>query len=166
MAKPTGSAVAEPTEPTDTALELHKEGIGEVTASYKGIDFIPDSWEEVAEAFEGDVIEFQGSPWQVVDKDTLIGVPFMICDVRFSWSNKFDGPFVNILALTKDNQRIVINDGSTGIMEQTLFQLQKDKRKAGIICPNGLRRSDYKVTVHDGMSDTDKEIEASTYYIA
>jgi hypothetical protein len=158
-------------EVSDVDLALHRETftpdtVRAATASYKGIDFIPDTWEEVAEAFGGEVLMFEGSPWKVVDKDTLIGVPFMICDVKVSWSTKYDSPFVNILALTKDNEKIVINDGSTGIMEQMLHMLNKSKRKAGIVCEGGLRKSDYPVTIHDGMSDTDKVIEATTYYIA
>lgn len=157
--------------PTDADLELHTENLTPdsvkgATASYKGIDFIPDTWEEVAEAFAGEVLEFEGSPWKVVDKDTLVGVPFMICDVRVSWSTKFDSPFVNILALTKDNEKIVINDGSTGIMEQMLHMLNKSKRKAGIVCNGGLRKSEYKVDVYDAFKDETKTIEAATYYIA
>lgn len=166
MATKKTAEVAEVTEPTDAALELHKESINKATDDFKGIDFIPDTWEQVAAAFDGEVIEFEGSPYKVVDKRTLVGVPFMIVDVRFSWSSKFDGPFVNVLALTKDNEKVVINDGSTGIMEQVKYMLQKNKRKAGILCPNGLRASDYKVTVEDAFEGTSKEIEATTYYIA
>lgn len=172
MASKPKQETAEVVEPTSQDLELHRESmtpdsVKDATASYKGIDFIPDSWEEVAEAFAGEILVFEGSPWTVVDKKTLIGVPFMICDVRVSWSNKYDGPFVNILAITKDNEKIVINDGSTGIMEQTLHMLNKSKRKAGILCENGLRASDYKVGISDAFgNEPDKEIEATTYYIA
>lgn len=162
---------SEAVEPSDADLELHREAltpetVKAATATYKGIDFIPDTWEEVAEAFAGEIVVFEGSPWKVVDKDTLIGVPFMICDVRVSWSTKFDNPFVNILALTKENEKVVINDGSTGIMEQMLHMLNKSKRKAGIMCENGLRKSEYEVEVYDAFKDETKTIQAATYYIA
>lgn len=157
---------AEALEPTDDSLELHKETIKTATNDFAGIDFVPDTWEQVVEAMGGDVIEFEGSPYKVVDKDTLVGVPFMIVDIRFSWSEKFDSPFCNVLALTKDNERVVINDGSTGIMEQMKHHLQKTKRKSGIICEGGLRKSEYTTEVYDAFKDETKEIQATTYYIA
>jgi hypothetical protein len=152
--------------PTDAELELHKETVKDVAKQYRGIDFVPETWEDIAEAFDGEILDFQGSPWKVVDKETLIGVPFMIADTRFYWSEKYDNPVVSLMVLTKDNEKLVINDGSTGIMEQVRVMLQASGRKSGILCSNGLRKSEYTVEVHDPFEDETKTIQAATYYIA
>ena len=158
MATKPKQEVAAVTEPSDDELELAREAAG--------IDFIPETWEDVVAAAGGEIIEFEGSPWEVVDKDVLIGVPFLICDVRIYASKQYGNNVAAICVMTKDNDRLIINDGSTGIYQQVLHMLRTTKRKSGIMCPNGLRKSTYKVTVVDGMNDTEKEIEASTFYVA
>lgn len=53
------------------------------------------------------------------EKDELIGVPFVITGITFRPSDKKEGgDYVSLEATTKDNERIVINDGSTGIRRQ------------------------------------------------
>lgn len=117
---------------------------------------------EVEKAFEQagmpvlDFASLTGDSWgDVVEKDTLVGVPFIIVETK--WHEGDFGAYAAVLAITKDNRRVVFTDGSTGIYAQ-LQRLQEmtGGRLAGIACRNGLRRSDYE---HNGRS-------ARTYYLA
>ena len=132
-------------------------------------NYVPDSWDDltawVEEHGEG-IIEFKGSAWEVLsDKSLLVGVPFLIADVR-AYKGKF-GPAVAICLLTQqplpghDDNKYVINDGSTGIHEQVMSMIMTAKRKTGISCPRGLRASDYIY-----VDDKGNEIPATTYYVA
>jgi hypothetical protein len=142
----------------------------------QGLDFVPTSWDELEAAFAdtGGILTFEGSPWKVIDKDTLLGVPFMIADVRLWHSSKFDNDAVSVQLLTKeplpgdDRPMYVINDGSTGLMQQVLGMIQRSGRKSGISCPNGLRKSEYEVEVSDPFEPdkAPKKIAATTYYVA
>lgn len=152
---------------------------GEITAAEdawkleaKGIDFVPKTFEEMEEFFasEGGILTFEGSAYSVLDKDKLIGVPFMIADVRFWHSDKYDREAVSVMLLTKttieDKDHFVINDGSTGIYEQVKQMVQSSGRKAGIMCPNGLRVSEYDTVVHDEFgNEPDKTIKSRTFYV-
>lgn len=157
------------TKAKETAVEAMpdvSESAMALNTEAKGIDFIPDSWQDVAEFFEGEVIEFQGSPYTVVKKDALVEVPFMITDVRFYESKQYDSEAVAICCITEDGQKLVFNDGSTGVFQQVKHMVATSKRKAGILCSNGLRKSTYKVEIPDGFDGDTKEIEASTFYVA
>lgn len=155
--------VAEVTEPH--GLDLTKDNLGEVNDSLTGLDFVPRSWDEIADSI-GELVIFQGSPYKVVEKKELIGVPFVITDLRFYWSSRYDSPVVAVCCLTQNDDLLVFNDGSTGIFEQCKQMAASSGKKAGIMCPNGLRVSEYKVDVVDGMTDEVKSIEAATYYVA
>lgn len=146
------------------AMDADNKAVVALAGSAQGIDFTPDTWEEIAEAFGGEVIVFEGSPYKVVDKKALVGVPFMIADIRL-YEGKW-GVAAAVCALTKDNDRVVFNDGSTGVYEQVKYFLTAKKRKAGILCPEGLRASNYEKEVRDGMTDEITMIPATTYYIA
>lgn len=148
-----------------------------VNKEAKGLDFTPTTWEELEAAFEdeGGLIEFEGSPWAVIDKAKLVDVPFIIADVREYTSGKFGNDVMAVMVVTKDaitidgkpRTQFVFNDGSTGVMEQIKGVVATTGRKAGFKCPNGLRRSDYKVMQHDPFgNEPDKEIESTTYYIS
>lgn len=173
--------MAKAKDSTDVATTEAVDDLTMVNTLAKGIDFVPETWEEVAAAFEGELIEFEGSPWKVIDKAELVGVPFVIADVR-AYYGKFDNDVVAVMALVQgdDNEkvrRVVFNDGSTGIKEQVLHMVRTTGRKAGILCAGGLRASDYTYTPTDldGNSlvgkkapdgTTYKETPATTYYVA
>lgn len=115
-----------------------------------------------------DVVEFEGSPWHVVDKKHLVGKPFLIMGYRINEGDM--GTFVSIMAMTKDEvpdingnrtTRIVINDGSTGIRDQVIGMVTSGHFRTGMLCPNGLRVSEYTYT--DPADGKDKP--ASTYYL-
>jgi hypothetical protein len=135
---------------------------------------IPTSWAE-AEKLIGSIVEFEGSPYQVTDKADLVGVPFMIVDIRVNPKGEF-GEFVSVCGLVEDPDKrpFVINDGSTGLAEQAKG-LVADGRKAGILVRGGLRVSEYMYEEKDfdGNPVIDPKtkkakppLPAKTYYLA
>lgn len=158
--------------------EMVSTSTGEIVSSdqvfqnAKGMDYVPKSWEEMEAFFaeEGGILTFEGSAYQVIDKARLVGVPFMIADIRIWTSTEFGRDVASICILTKDKiddrDHFVINDGSTGIFEQVKGMVERSGRKAGILCPNGLRASEYEKLVVDPFgNDPDKNIRATTYYV-
>jgi hypothetical protein len=172
----TSKAVTKVIESDDPQVYVNKEvqGLG---------NYVPRTWDELVEyAAEnyGEIIEIQGSPWEVVDKAQLVGVPFMIADVRAYFSDKFARDVVAVMLMTENalpdtrGNHYVINDGSTGIFEQITQMIRSTGRKVGISCSGGLRVSNYEYqeTDLDGEPMLDSKgkpkpaIQASTYYIA
>ncbi len=51
----------------------------------------------------------------LVEKEELLGVPFVITSFTFRQSDMAKVEYVSVEATTKDDRRIVFNDGSTGI---------------------------------------------------
>lgn len=98
------------------------------------------------------------------NKDQLVGAEFLAVEWRFNKGTY--GEFVTIYVMTRDNQKYILNDGSTGICGQ--MRAITDKRvmegknlpQTALHIRRGLRRSDYQTEV-DG-----KTIDASTYYLA
>lgn len=73
------------------------------------------------------------------DKDTLVGVPFIVTAISFRPDGK--GPvggrdFVSAEAVDKDNRALVINDSSTGMRRQLVQYLQAHKLIAPDIDPD------------------------------
>ena len=93
----------------------------------------------------------------VVKKEQLVGVPFLVVDVKFHNDGEF-GPFAAILCLGNDGKRFVFTDGSTGVYRQLVELAERfdDRPLAGIACRKGLRASEYE---KDGR-------KAVTYYLA
>lgn len=130
--------------------------------------YVPQSWEDFQEKLDSVGLEFitvAGSPYEVVKKDVLIGVPFAIVDVR-EYEGKF-GPAVAVCVITQDDRKLVFNDGSTGVMAQLKEIVAQTGRHGGFLCPNGLRASEfeYQPTDFDG-EPMGNPIPATTYYIA
>jgi len=78
---------------------------------------------------------FEGSPYTVVDKETLIGKEFLITDLRTFVGDY--GPAVSVMAITKDDERIVFVDGSTGIYEQVKFMSDRPDARPDSAAPMG-----------------------------
>ncbi len=100
----------------------------------------------------------------VKEKDSLIGVPFLIKSWRFN-EGKY-GEFVSAEIVFENGNLAVLNDGSTGIAQQ-LREVTDNRTKAGHPLPQagrmvkgGLTRSDYTY-VDDKGNDT----PAVTYYL-
>lgn len=108
-----------------------------------------------------------GTGFEVVDKEKLIGIPFIILQWAFHQSDLNDDGFVAAHVVTADGRKCIITDGSTGVCAQ-LRTVTEKREKAGkqnthgaLHVPGGLVRSDYKFTDADG-----KERPATTYYLS
>lgn len=117
---------------------------------------------DIEKAFEAaglavlDFASLTGDGWgDVVEKDTLLGQPFLIADVKFHTGDF--GDYAAVLAVKLDGTRVVFTDGSSGIYKQLIrLEEQTGGRLSGIACRSGLRKSEYE---KDGRA-------ARTYYIA
>lgn len=101
----------------------------------------------------------------VEDKQALVGAEMLLLQWRFNGGDF--GDFVSVTAVTRDGRRVIFNDGSTGIMAQLAGVTRKrDKAgevnpQAGLLCPRGLRKSEYTYTDDKGQSRP-----AQTFYLA
>ena len=107
-----------------------------------------------------------------MDKGNVIGVPFIIVDIRTYGEDKwkYGVPWVTLLCVTKtpvkdrqgiERNRIVINDGGSGIARQVVGFLERTDRRKGLLVEGGLRVSEYTYTDEKG-----NELPAKTYYLA
>jgi hypothetical protein len=128
----------------------------EVLSSIKTLDdalaFVNDHGIAVAD------IEDFGTGFHPVDKATLVGVPFVALGHKFVTGDF--GPMVVIFAVTKNNDKVIIVDGSTGIKAQL-----EGYAKRGLNGPfkveRGLTRSDYTYKDKNG-----NEKSATTFYLS
>ena len=152
------------TEAENAAME--KVGAG-VTPDYTPTDFA-DALRHLQES-GAEVVTFEGSPWHIVDKEELLGKQFVIMGYRVNPGGDF-GTFVSLMAVVdgevrdKNGQfcnKVVINDGSTGIASQWQSIVQAGQAKIPMLCPNGLRKSEYDYE----DPKTGQMRPATTYYI-
>lgn len=95
-----------------------------------------------------------------VDKEALIGQPFVITDWAYNPDGDM-GDFMVCRLTTMDDQHRFFSDGSTGIKDQLLEYEKKMGSKKPIYLPKGLRVSNYNyVDPTDGKSKP-----ASTFYL-
>lgn len=93
------------------------------------------------------------------DKMVLVGLPFVI--VKWNFYQGDVGEFVSAWVLTKTNDRLIMNDGSTGIYAQLRALTDATGQDSGLICRHGLRVSEYDWTKPDGTVGG----RAKTFYI-
>jgi hypothetical protein len=115
-----------------------------------------------------------GTGFEVLDsngKARLVGVPFAILEWRFNDGDM--GTFVSCMLVTKANEKLVMNDGSTGIRDQlaqvTRKRVEKghpEPQKGPFYVRQGLSRSDYKVEIPDTKTGEMVSIPATTFYLA
>ena len=91
------------------------------------------------------------------EKNTLIGVPFVILSWTFSEGD--NGEFVSLRIVTRTDRKLIINDGSTGIHDQ-VRKMHADGVLPVVFVPRGLRVSEY-----DYEDDHGKKKRASTFYL-
>lgn len=123
---------------------------------------LPESWDDIYTALQSqgeDIVEWT-SEWTLTDKKDLIGKEFIIAN--FDINTGGYGEFVSVRVLDKENNRMVFNDGSTGVKDQLKHLLNQTGRRSGVVCPRGLRVSNY--TYVDPKDNAEKPAE--TYYIA
>ena len=138
-----------------------------VTPDYTPTDFA-DALRHLQET-GAEVVTFEGSPWHVIDKEELVGKPFLVMGYRVNPGGDF-GTFVSLMAVVDGEVRdksgqfankVVINDGSTGIANQWQAIVQSGQAKIPMLCPNGLRKSTYEYE----DPKTGQMRPATTYYI-
>ncbi len=108
-----------------------------------------------------DAAEFMGTGFEVLDtkrKDALCGIPFVILSMDFNDGEQ--GPFVSCVVVTKDNRRLILNDGSTGVYAQLDEWFVRTGKGGGLLVNGGLRKSEYKKDLPDGSTTN-----AVTYYL-
>lgn len=109
------------------------------------------------------------------DKNVLVGVPFIILSAM-THEGDF-GDFVSLEVVTKNNDKFIVNDGSTGIFDQirTIVSSRVTAGVAlpdkGIYVPNGLTKSDYWRNEDTGETSTRKPegkgwVPARTFYLS
>lgn len=115
-----------------------------------------------ARAVDGDILDVADSElstgFAVLDtngKARLVGVPFIVLDWRFANGEK--GEFVSLSIVTKHNEKLIVNDGSTGIRDQ--MKRLGQPRTLGV--RHGLRVSEYDYT----DQATGEISRAKTYYL-
>jgi hypothetical protein len=129
---------------------------GTTTAPSEGLEkyrSLPQSFND-AMAGAVDSSEVTGQS-ELVEQDTLIGVPFVIWDWKFQQGD-FNREYINVQVITADNRRLCFNDGGVGIGPT----LQETEVGTKIVCKKGLRRSDYETVVNG------EKIKAHTFYLS
>jgi len=117
-----------------------------------------------------------GTGFAVVDKSRLIGVDLLLLQWRFN-EGDYEKGFVSVEAVTRTNEKVIFNDGSTGIRDQ--LQTVTAQRlaaghphpQAGLTVPGGLTKSAYFYNEDTGERSTKARegkgwIPASSYYLA
>lgn len=113
----------------------------------------------------------------ITDKNVLIGIPFLIVQWRFN-EGDYSSEFVSAELVTQAGDKIILNDGSTGIYRQlrgvTDQRIKAGKTAnayAGLAVPKGLTRTDY--WFNEDTKETSSKPQtgkgwgpAKTYYLA
>ena len=136
----------------EDALRVYTEVTGDVIETAEGA--IGDGFVQVDEVF----------------KRKLIGVPLFVMSWEFKVSEKVikngqPSRYVQMRIVAQHANgkvgKYLVSDGSTGILAQLDAYTERTGRYQGLMCPNGLRVSDYKYTDPASGDVSD----ASTYYI-
>lgn len=96
-----------------------------------------------------------GSGFTVVnnkEKDRLLGVAFVILSMDFNIGDM--GGFVSFVAVTEDNRKVIVNDGSSGIYAQLEEWNLRTNKGGGLFVKGGLRKSEYPNPNGEGQSTT------------
>ena len=78
----------------------------------------------------------------IAAKEKLVGVPFVIAAVTVRQGSF--GRYLSAECVTKHNQHVILNDGSTGIFKQLVGDNNELTTKLPLLVPGGLRASDYE----------------------
>jgi hypothetical protein len=114
-----------------------------------------------------DTIANYGTGFTVVKKESLINKQFVILEWHFYPSDKGGGDMVTVHAFTKDGDKVIFNDGSTGVREQ-LRRVMNTRIKAGadevsacraLLVNGGLKSRTYDYT----DPDTGEVSKATTF---
>lgn len=146
-------------EQSDKQVAETTSHIDEATlASLKSIADVRSMFESAGMPIR--VVSDYGTGFTILeDKDKLCGVPFLIVDARFSLGDF--GQFVSLTVMTNQEEKWIVNDGSTGICDQVEALVKQVGTVQGMLVTHGLRRSDYDYT----EPKTGNKVPATTYYL-
>lgn len=101
----------------------------------------------------------------VEDKNTLVGVPFLIVKFDFGVSSKNERRYVNAWVITQDGRKLKIFDQSTGILDQLTTYSAKSGKYTGVACKHGLNKSEYTIEVENKKTGELEKQAATTFYL-
>lgn len=165
-------ATKKPTDPGKTVqrVSLNMADLETLESFDDALNFMVDQGIDVKTVSE--LQEFLGDGFTYVDKSALVNIPFLIMDVKHSFSPSYEVPMVTVRAMTATNKRVKFTDFGTGIrVSLEAFEGRAKRSAVGIIAHKGLTSSDF--TVCDDCGTTNcrdhpeaKQTKASTYYLA
>ena len=98
------------------------------------------------------------------EKSSLLKVPFLIVDGSVRTDKETERDYFSFRIVTQDGRKLVVNDGSVGLMQQALRIIERRGTVAGLVVLGGLTGGEYTTTI-EGPKGPEK-IKASTYYFA
>ena len=125
-----------------TNVRLSDEALAGITSYEDAVRAINEAGGKIESAAD------YGNGFAVVEKETLIGIPLLLIEWRFNEGD--NGDFVSVEALTKNGEKVVFNDGSTGLRDQLhLITTRREEAgvaspQMGLLCPTGLTAKTYK----------------------
>lgn len=125
------------------------------------LSVVPEDWQAKMREYGWqmyDVAEFGGGLTRL-SKDSLVGTPFVILEIKELDSDKFGSSFFFCHIVTMDGREGFFTDGGAGIPETLRNFVRTTEQRGGLVCKNGLVRSDY-----DADPDTGRPA-GTTYYI-
>lgn len=123
------------------------------------VDTAGKSYDELRKLAERQGTKVKETP--IVDKDELVGVPFIITGVAIREGDH--GPYCQVAFLTADGEVGKFSDGSTGVLAQLdPSQNEGAPLRLPIDVPGGLRVSRYQYE----DPKTGKETPAATFYLS
>lgn len=134
----------------------------EIVTENHGLSVVPPEWRAKMQEYGWelhDVEEFGGGIPRI-SKDSLIGVPFVILELKELDSDRNGGTYFFCHIITMDGREGFFSDGGVGIPETLRNFVRTTGQRGGLVCKNGLSRSDY-----DADPDTGRPA-GTTYYIA
>ena len=131
-----------------------------------GIKSAQDAFDVLAEmgATVDDFNDYGNGFALLKDKSQLAGKTFVIIQWKFNPGDY--GDFVSAAVVTEAGEKLVLNDGSTGICDQLIGVTAKRvadgiaNTQSGLIVRGGLRVSEYTKTDEQG-----KDYQAKTWYL-
>jgi len=142
------------------------------TEQLAGVKSFEDAVRLAAQQHDGLVDSLElGDGFRICDdKDKLVGKHFVIMEWEYGKHLQYGlSKFVIVRLVTAQNEKVIITDGSTGIMRQLETMKEVEGRLGGINCQEGLRVSEY------GLNDAQEIVEIGaadqtskgrTFYIA
>lgn len=176
------------TDDVDNAVETVKQSIPATVLQAGATSRIADEDLRKVESFDDavklaaaqhgvvdDFAEKYGTGFGLIDRALLVGKTIVLLEWRFSRGDF--GDFVSVVVMSKDGIKGIINDGSTGIMEQLKLVTADEGKYGGVMVARGLRVSDYTICPEcdaprpqgdecKGCGDeSDRRSRAQTYYL-